>query len=180
MHRIVVVGCSGSGKTTLARELATRLAYPHLELDSVYHQPNWEPLPGDEFRARVAEFALRPQWVIDGNYTSEGIQKLLWPVADTLVWLDPPKRIVMARVIRRTMRRWVTREEMWNGNRESFTGPFRFNPEKSIIRWAWTRYDYLTEKYAGLLAEPQTVHLRVYRLQTRHETNVFLESISSQ
>ncbi|HEY5890389.1 MAG TPA: adenylate kinase [Acidimicrobiia bacterium] len=179
MHRIVVVGCSGSGKTTLARQLASRLDFPHMELDGVYHQPNWEPLPGAEFRARVAGFALQPQWVIDGNYTSEGIQELLWPVADTLVWLDPPKRVVMARVTRRTMSRWLTRQEMWNGNREPITGPFRLNPEKSVIRWAWTRYDHVREKYEELLAGTEAVHLRTYRLRTRGEVEVFLASISN-
>lgn len=150
-----------------------------MELDGVYHQPNWEPLPGAEFRARVAGFALQPQWVIDGNYTSEGIQELLWPVADTLVWLDPPKRVVMARVTRRTMSRWLTRQEMWNGNREPITGPFRLNPEKSVIRWAWTRYDHVREKYEELLAGTEAVHLRTYRLRTRGEVEVFLASISN-
>ncbi len=179
MHRIVVVGCSGSGKTTVARKLSSKLNFPYLELDSVYHQPNWEPLPGDEFRARVAGFALRPQWVIDGNYTSEGIQDLLWPVADTLVWLDPPKRVVMARITRRTMTRWLTREELWNGNREPITGPFRLNPEKSIIRWAWTSFDRVRAKYEDWLAGPEAVHLRTYRLRTGGEVEAFLASISS-
>lgn len=180
MHRIVVVGCSGSGKTTLARNLAAKLDFPHLELDSVYHRHDWEPLPGDEFRARVADFALRSKWVIDGNYTSEGIQDLLWPVADTLVWLDPPKHVVMARITRRTMSRWLTRAELWNGNREPITGPFRIDPEKSMIRWAWTRYDLVKEKYEGMLARPEAVHLRVYRLETNAELDAFLDSISSQ
>ncbi len=174
-----MVGSSGSGKTTVAGDLSMRLGFPHLELDSIFHQPDWRPLPDDEYRARVAEFALQPKWVIDGNYTSHGIQDLLWPVADTLVWLDLPKWVVMARIIRRTMSRWVTREELWNGNRESLSGPFRVDPEKSIIRWAWTRYDQVREKYERLLAEPEAVHLRVYRLRTKREVDAFLSSISS-
>ena len=47
VRRVSVVGNSGSGKSTLARELAASLGVPHLELDSVYHQPGWEPLPED-------------------------------------------------------------------------------------------------------------------------------------
>jgi adenylate kinase family enzyme len=44
MQRVSVVGSSGSGKTTLAAQIARCLGAPHLELDSVFHQPGWEPL----------------------------------------------------------------------------------------------------------------------------------------
>lgn len=43
MQRISVVGNSGSGKTTVARAIAEALGVPHLELDSVFHQPDWQP-----------------------------------------------------------------------------------------------------------------------------------------
>lgn len=169
MNRIVVIGTSGSGKSTVARRLGEKLEFPVLELDSVYHQPGWTPLPNDELRARVADFALQPSWVIDGNYTSEGVKDLVWPVADTLVWLDPPKSVVMRRITVRTLRRWVTREELWNGNREPLTGPFRLDPEKSIIRWAWTSYDTVKQRYEEATGSPEAAHLRIYRLRTTDE-----------
>src|SRR6185437_6621009 len=53
IDRVVVVGCSGAGKTTLARTLATLLDAPHVELDSIFHQPGWIPLGDEEFRATV-------------------------------------------------------------------------------------------------------------------------------
>jgi len=59
VKRVSVVGNSGSGKTTLAAQLARRLAAPHLELDAVFHQRDWQPLPVEEFRARVAELPRR-------------------------------------------------------------------------------------------------------------------------
>src|SRR5262249_549599 len=70
VRRVSVVGNSGSGKSTLARELATILGVPHLELDSVFHQPGWEPLPGDEFRRLVTAKTTEDGWVIDGNYSA--------------------------------------------------------------------------------------------------------------
>ena len=53
MRRISVVGNSGSGKTTVARAIAGALGVPHLELDAVFHQPDWQPLDTAEFRRIV-------------------------------------------------------------------------------------------------------------------------------
>jgi adenylate kinase family enzyme len=98
MRRIVVVGNSGSGKSTIARALGEKLELPVLELDSIYHLKGWEPLPEEELRATLANVALEQQWVIDGNYTNLGMKDLIWPVADTLIWLDLPRSVVMPRI----------------------------------------------------------------------------------
>ena len=135
VRRVSVVGNSGSGKSTLARELAAALAVPFLELDSIYHQPGWEPLPADEFSRVVTERTAADGWVIDGNYSA--VRPAVWGRADTVVWLDPPRRTVMRQVIWRTLRRAVTRQELWNGNREPVRNFFRLDPEESVISWAW-------------------------------------------
>jgi adenylate kinase family enzyme len=53
VRRVSVVGVSGSGKSTLGRELAARLAVPYTELDAIFHQPEWTPLPEEQFRRRA-------------------------------------------------------------------------------------------------------------------------------
>lgn len=178
MHRIVVVGNSGSGKSTVAMELGEKLEFPVLELDSIYHQKDWEPLPEEEFRVKLADFALNQEWVIDGNYTSLGMKDLIWPVADTLVWLDLPRSVVMPRIIWRTLKRAVTRQELWNENREPMTNFTRLDPEKNIIRWSWTRHHQYRQQYEEALAGPETVHLRVIRLSSTAEVTAFLDSIA--
>lgn len=178
MHRIVVIGNSGSGKSTVARELGEKLEFPVLELDSIYHLRGWEPLPDEEFRVKLADFALNQEWVIDGNYTSHGMKDLVWPVADTLVWLDLPRSVVMPRIIRRTLKRMFTRQELWNGNRESPANLVSLNPEKNIILWSWTSHDKYRERYEEALAGPETVHLRVIRLRSNTEVRAFLDSIA--
>ncbi len=172
-----MVGSSGSGKTTLARRLAEKLEFPCLELDSIFHQPGWEQMPDHEFRSRIAEFALQPSWVIDGNYTSHGVKELIWPVADTLVWLDLPRAVVMRQVVGRTLRRAATREELWNGNREPWTNLWHWDPEKNIIRWAWVHHAPTRKKYEEALAQPETVHLKVYRLRSSGVVRRFLEAV---
>ena len=138
VQRVSVVGNSGSGKTTLARALGRAMGVPHLELDGVFHQPNWEPLDRDEFRRRVGEFVAGDRWVVDGNYSS--VRDLIWGRADTVVWLDLPRSRVMRQLLWRTIRRGVLRMELWNGNREQLTNLFKADPQESIVAWAWTRH----------------------------------------
>jgi adenylate kinase family enzyme len=164
VRRISVVGNSGSGKTTLAARLAVALAVPHLELDGVFQQPGWQPLPLADFRARVADFAAGDGWVIDGNYS--GVQDLVWARADTVVWLDPPRWRVMRQLVPRTLGRMARRTELWNGNRESWASLFRADPEVSILRWAWTQHGAIRAQYRRAQADPARARLRFVRLAT--------------
>jgi adenylate kinase family enzyme len=176
MSRIVVLGNSGSGKTTVAKRLTSALGLPLLELDSVYHRPGWEPAPDNEFTVRVEAFVAQAAWVVDGNYTSMGVAEVVWPRADTVVWLDLPRQVIMRRVILRTLRRVITREELWNGNREPWTNLYHWDPERNIIRWAWTRFRHVRDKYGTTLAGGTWDHARVVRLRTPRQVWEFIDS----
>lgn len=167
MRRISVVGNSGSGKTTLAAALAAALDAPHLELDSVYHQPGWEPLPAERLRAIASEFTAGDRWVVDGNYS--GVRNLVWQRADTVIWLDPPRGRVMRQLARRTLSRMARRTELWNGNREQWRSLLRTDPERSILRWAWTHHASYRERYLAAQSDPANAHLTFVRVRTRAE-----------
>ena len=167
-----VVGNSGSGKTTLAATLAARLGVPHVELDSIYHQPNWAPLPRCEVRDRVEALAGAERWVIDGNYSA--VRDLVWSRADTVVWLDLPRPLVMRRVIGRTLRRAVRRQELWNGNREPWSNWLTLDPERSIILWSWTQHANYRIRYAEAMADRALAHLTFFRLRSPAEVREFL------
>lgn len=130
--RIVVTGTTGSGKTTLAGQLARHLNAPRIELDAPHWGPDWTPVPTEEFRARVAAIVAGERWVADGNYSA--VRDILWPRADTLIWLDYPLVVNYWRLLRRGTRRVVTREELWHGNRESFREMFL--SRQSLFVWA--------------------------------------------
>jgi adenylate kinase family enzyme len=174
VRRVSVVGNSGSGKSTLAAALAAGLAVPLLELDSIFHQPGWAELPGDEFRSRVAAVAAGDGWVIDGNYTA--VRDLVWARADTVVWLDLARPLVMRRVVGRTLRRAALRQELWNGNREPWSNWLTLDPERSIIMWSWTQHARYRLRYAEAMADPAWAHLRFVRLRSPAEVRTFLDN----
>jgi adenylate kinase family enzyme len=178
VRRVSVVGTSGSGKSTVARQLADILGVPHLELDAVHHQPGWEQLPTDEFRRIVAARAAAGGWVIDGNYGR--VRDLVWARADTVVWLDLPKRTVMRQVVWRTLRRVALRRELWNGNRERWRNFFTWNPEQSVISWAWHKHAPDRARYAAAAASPASAHLRFVRLTSRRDVARFLAAARSE
>jgi adenylate kinase family enzyme len=170
---VSVVGTSGAGKSTLARELAGILGVPHLELDGLNHQPDWEPLPKEEFQRIVAAKAAEDGWVIDGNYSA--VRPLVWARADTVAWLDLPKSTVMRQVVWRTLRRVAGRQELWNGNRERWRNFFTWDPGQSVISWAWHKHDEYHARYSAEAADPANAHLRFVRLTSRDEISRFLD-----
>lgn len=178
MNRVVVVGTSGSGKTTIGREIANALDVPHLEMDSVMHVGDWNATPDAEFQRILAEFAEQERWVMDGNYTSHGAREAVWPRVDAVVWLDLPRRVVMSRVVRRTLKRTLTREELWHGIREPLSNLYKTDPYENIILWAWTRYDHIRDKYETAMSEGSWDHATVHRLRTNAEANRFVRSLA--
>lgn len=117
MTRILVVGTSGSGKTTLAAEIARQLGVPHIELDALHWLPGWVASPEPELRGLVADAAAGENWVADGNYSM--VRDILWPRGTMVVWLNYSRRVVMWRVLQRTVRRALFRTPLFSGNRES-------------------------------------------------------------
>jgi adenylate kinase family enzyme len=177
VQRVSVVGTSGAGKSTLGRALSVALRTDFLELDSVYHQPGWVPLPREEFRDRVNAVVAGERWVIDGNYTSN-VKDLVWARADTVVWLDLPKRTVMRRIVWRSFQRAARRVELWNGNRERWRNLFSLDKEESVVAWAWQTHAATRAKLEAAMADPLNARLRFVRLRSPAEVRQFLLSVS--
>lgn len=173
--RIAIVGVSGSGKTTLARKAATRLDIPHIEIDAVHHLAGWEPNPN--FVADMAHALDVPDWVCDGNY--HPVEEIVRGAADVIVCFDLPRRQVMRQVVTRTLRRSFTREELWNGNRESATNLLRWDPERNIIRWAWVYHRRRLERMRASEQSGAWDHAQVIWVQSHAEADAWLDSLPS-
>ena len=98
-RRILILGPTGSGKTTLSQQIGECLKLPVIQLDALFHRPNWMPTPMDEFREKVrnALDAAKDGWVFEGNYLSTARDTTL-PVADTVLWLRLPIRVTFWRM----------------------------------------------------------------------------------
>ena len=120
--RIAIVGTTGSGKISLAGELSTRLRVPNVELVALFWWPEWTQVPDEVFRDRVSTSVNADRWVAGGNYRA--VRDLVWSKATTLMWLDHSLLVTFRRLLMRTLRRCLTREELWSGNAESFRTAF--------------------------------------------------------
>lgn len=165
--RILVTGASGAGKSTLRQTIGAALHLPTVEIDSLYHGPNWTPRPS--FAAEVEQFAAGPRWVIEWQYSQ--VRALLLDRADTLIWLDHNRWTVTHRVVHRTLRRRVRRIELWNGNYEP---PLRtiFTDRDHIIRWSWRTHH--TRRREALDVANQTAGPLVVRLTGQSQVQTWI------
>ena len=169
------MGSSCTGKTTVSSRLAAALRVPHIELDALHHDAGWQEAPAELLQARVtAALDAAPYgWVVDGNYGAK-LGSLVLERADTTVFLDPPLPRTFVRSLRRTIGRTITREQLWNGNREQ-------------IRFVFTRYWIpwwvLTNHRRRRREVPQLVagqpHLELVILRSDDEVEQWLQSIQA-
>src|SRR3954466_10603174 len=98
-ERVLILGRTGSGKTTLARELASARGVAHVELDSLYFGADFSTAPLPVLRERTSAAIAGDRWVTDGN--KRAVRDLVWPRADTIVWLDYSAHVSLWRLAKR-------------------------------------------------------------------------------
>jgi hypothetical protein len=143
------------------------------------HQPGWQPRPDDEFMDEVNKATSEAAWVVDGNYRRFVIDGPVWKRADTVVWLDLPRRVVMRQVIARTVHRALTREVLWNGNREPLMNFLSLEPEKNIVVWAWVKHKEFMQRYQDAMADPRWRSINFIRLRSHAGARLRLESVAA-
>jgi len=169
-----VIGVTGSGKTTMAANLACALGLTHVELDALNWEANWISAPLEVFCSRVAEALQAPGWVTDGNYSR--VRDTIWRQADTVVWLDYPFLTCFWRLLRRSVRRTVTKETLWNDNRETLRS-ILFERD-AIIPWLFKSYPRRRREYPQLLALPEYAHLQWIRLRAPRQAESWFRAIT--
>jgi adenylate kinase family enzyme len=124
MQRILIIGCPGAGKTTLANKIAARSGLPLTHLDKLYHDNRFNYAEDAlAWRNRVQKLVDEPAWIIDGNYKSTFDIRM--PRADTIIYLDYPTWITVARAYKRRIHfRKTLRPDMPPNWKESLDATF--------------------------------------------------------
>lgn len=152
MERVVVIGCAGSGKSTLARQLADRSGLPLVERDEL------GVLGSAGYLSAIAQMAARPRWILDAApyYADE----LVNPAADTVIFLDYPKPLVL----RRTLRIELSRRPA-GAHRPQGLAAWRDRGQP--VRWAWTSHRDRHREGLDLMARPDLADAQILRLPAR-------------
>jgi hypothetical protein len=153
MQRVVVAGCAGSGKSTLARELAARTGLPLVERDGL------GVMGSEQYQAALRGLAGQSRWILDGApYYADD---LIYAAADTVIFLDYPKPVVMWRVVRRTLR-----IELWRRPSEAHQpqGLVAWRDPEHAVRWAWSSHRDRHREGLALMARGDLAGTEIVRL----------------
>ena len=175
--RIQVVGPSCSGKSTLGEELARRLGSRFIELDALFWRPGWTEPADEEFAQAVLNETAAERWVAAGNYTRRTIP-LYWRRLDTVVWLDFPERVVYPRILRRSWRRWRSKEHLWGTNYERFWGQLKiWDPAESLIGYGLRSRRHMRQRFLEAMTDPGLKHIRWVRLTSPAQVRGWLATV---
>ncbi len=167
MKRIAIIGPGGAGKSTLARQIGGRLGIEVIHLDALYWRPGWVPTPRDQWEQLQRELVQRETWVLDGNYG--GTLEVRLAAADTIIFLDLPRRLCLWRVLRRRLRyAGRSRPDMGPGCEERLSWEF--------ITWIWSYPATRRPAILRLLAQHADGRA-VIRLTSARDVRRFLTSL---
>ena len=167
MQRVVILGCSGGGKSTLARAMGARLGLPVVHLDALFWRPNWVEPDGPAFRAKVAEAHAGDAWISDGNYAGRTFDLRL-PRADTVIFVDQPRRVCMWRIFKRW---WTDRGK----RRADLAAGCYENLDWEFTKWVWT---FEAKHRANILAAAERYGTPIIMLRSDREIAAFVERLS--
>lgn len=105
--RILIIGNAGSGKSFLAKAIATQLALPVIDLDTIFWLDGsyTAKRPAGQVWAAIDRIHEQDRWIVEGVYGSM-VERLL-DRADLLIWLALPWESCRAAVIDREAQRAI-------------------------------------------------------------------------
>jgi adenylate kinase family enzyme len=162
MRRVAVIGCGGAGKTTLSRELGRRLGLPVVHIDGHYWR-GADARRGDDWPELHARLIAGDRWVLDGMKPGVLAERL--ERADTVVFLDLPRRTCLRDVVARRLRH-LGRVRADTGTYDRLELPF--------LRWIWR---FGRDVRPAILAALGSCSCDVVVLRSRREIDRYLAGL---
>lgn len=179
-RRIHVIGNSCSGKSTLGARLARALGVPLVELDALNWQPGWVGLNAtdpEELERRIREATADAGWIVAGSYERFS-KRIFWPRLETVIWLDLPLPQLVWRVLKRSWKRWRSKELLWGTNYEMFWPQLMiWRKEESLLWWIVTQHKRKRRSMLACMTNPRWTHIRFVRLTSLAEIETFAASV---
>lgn len=164
MKRVMVVGGPGSGKSTLAVKLAEITGLPVFHVDHIIHKPGWILRDDDESLKMAKSVEAKPRWIFEGVLSATYANRCAR--ADTVVWLDLPVSLRLARIVKRWRQyRGQSRPDLPENCPEKLPADFL----AFVVR---TRNSAREEIAQAIVEAP---HLDVHHLRTRKGVQTFLD-----
>jgi adenylate kinase family enzyme len=168
VQRVAILGSGGAGKTTVALELGRRTRLPVVHLDPLYWAPGWVERPPEEFAAALEAAVAQERWILDGNVLWGDAADPRFARADTVVFLDLPRRTCLRRATMRRLRyRGERRPDLPDGCPEEF--------DLAFYRWMWSYPGRVRPRVLAILAGLPS-EVVVHHLRSDDDVRGFLES----
>ena len=164
MRRVAIIGCGGAGKTTLSLELERVLDLPVMHVDAHYWRDSSASSSGhwpDLHRQLVAGDA----WIIEGMKPGMLAERL--ERADTVIFLDLPRRTCIRGVVERRIRfRRRPRPELGRPDRVT----------RSYVRWVWRFPHDVRPSIRDVLA---SCRCEIVTLRSRREIDSYIRGLQA-
>jgi adenylate kinase family enzyme len=164
--RIAIFG--RAGKSSLGQAIATHRHVPHIDIDDIHHMPGWVERPTEGIRQIIEERmdAATEGWVYNGNHRP--VRDFIMASADTVIVIDLPWTIMLARYFKRSLKRCWTHEEIAGGNYETWRRAFASKESHLWYMFKSRGRDYL-EEFGPLMSENSIC----YSIKTADDLNNF-------
>ncbi len=151
-RRVLFYGVTGAGKSTAACRFGQLRGLPVVLVDDDIGwlpaaEAVWTNRGVGEQRELAERLTAGAEWVLDSAYGT--FRDIVLARADVMVALDYPRWFSLARLVRRTLHRGVSKQTVCNGNVESWRNAVG---RDSILRWHFRSYRHKTDRMRALEA----------------------------
>ncbi|ABY24038.1 conserved hypothetical protein [Renibacterium salmoninarum ATCC 33209] len=172
--RVLIYGVTGSGKSTLAIVLSKISGIEaHLVDEEFGWLPNWTSRPPVEIRELVAPVVAGDAWIFDSAYAT--FRDLVTPRAQLILGLDYSRARTLAQLLRRTVKRIISKEPVCNGNIETWRSLLS---KDSIVAWYFKSFNRKRSTMRQL-AKTASIVPRVLLFKNPRQTADWLNSLKA-